>query len=671
MTPKPSPLPVVVGNIPVELKERKQWVCWNYEWKENKSGQGRWTKPPYNPKTRRRAKSNEPSTWVTFEEAYSAYKSGRFDGIGFALHPEDGLTGLDLDHCLDEAGALVSWAQDVRADFPEAYWERSPGGDGLRGFCYGRPSRSGKMGPNNQIEVYQPPSSRYLTVTGHSLNGTSVADGQAGLHRLHERYSAPQSQTKGKSITTGEERRSQRRQQTALLSPVELTDGELLEKAMNAKDGAVFSALWYGDISRYGDDPSAADLALCNKLAFWTGGDASRMDSLFRQSGLYRQKWDEKHFSTGERYGEHTIQEAVFKCTDFYEPTPRQPPSLSSKAPPKKEPEKESTLTYKRASWGTMREQVGPIDWSWPDWLAKGLLTILASEPGIGKSALCLRIAQSFIQGCEWPDGSDYTGEKGSVLWCEAESAEAINMERAENWGIPLDKIWDPLGCNPPVSVQLDNTKHKEAVLAAALEDDIRLIIVDSLRGVHKGDENSSATIGVVMWLASLARDTGKPVLLTHHLRKKSVADGDEVTLDRLRGSSAIVQPARVVWALDVPNPANLEKKRLSVIKSNISKFPSALGFSIDEGAIHFGNAPKKPQKETVVQKAADLILALLDKGPLPADEVYQAVDAHGISRRSAKSAKGLLNIVTVKENVPNGKGRWVWSLPADEHEDF
>ena len=46
-----------------------------------------------------------------------------------------------------------------------------------------------------------------------------------------------------------------------------------------------------------------------------------------------------------------------------------------------------------------------------------------------------------------------------------------------------------------------------------------------------------------------LARDTGKPVLCTHHLRKKGLQDGEAVTLDRLRGSSATVQTARLVWA--------------------------------------------------------------------------------------------------------------------------
>src|ERR671920_770461 len=63
-----------------------------------------------------------------------------------------------------------------------------------------------------------------------------------------------------------------------------------------------FSRLWNGDTSGYGS-PSEADLALCGMLAFWTGGDATRIDTLFRQSGHYRNR---------------TIREALSGKTEFY-----------------------------------------------------------------------------------------------------------------------------------------------------------------------------------------------------------------------------------------------------------------------------------------------------------------------------------------------------------------
>jgi len=95
----------------------------------------------------------------------------------------------------------------------------------------------------------------------------------------------------------------------------------LIGKILNSKQGFDFQSLWDGDTSKYNGDDSAADMAMCNMLAFWTGRDAVRMDSLFRQSSIYRQKWDERHFSDGTTYGVHTINKAIKDCRNVYDAT--------------------------------------------------------------------------------------------------------------------------------------------------------------------------------------------------------------------------------------------------------------------------------------------------------------------------------------------------------------
>jgi predicted RNase H-like nuclease (RuvC/YqgF family) len=68
------------------------------------------------------------------------------------------------------------------------------------------------------------------------------------------------------------------------------------------------------------DSQSEADMALCCLLAFWTGGDRTRMEQLFRQSGLHREKWDEVHYADGSTYGEKTIERAITNTSEFYDP---------------------------------------------------------------------------------------------------------------------------------------------------------------------------------------------------------------------------------------------------------------------------------------------------------------------------------------------------------------
>jgi putative DNA primase/helicase len=83
------------------------------------------------------------------------------------------------------------------------------------------------------------------------------------------------------------------------------SDEELIERAKLAKNGDRFARLWAGDTSVFSGDQSRADLALCRILSFWCKGDFERVDRLFRQSGLMRDKWDRQCGAV--RYGERTI----------------------------------------------------------------------------------------------------------------------------------------------------------------------------------------------------------------------------------------------------------------------------------------------------------------------------------------------------------------------------
>jgi Uncharacterized conserved protein len=65
----------------------------------------------------------------------------------------------------------------------------------------------------------------------------------------------------------------------------------------------------YGGWEKLYGSQSEADLALANYLAFWTGRDFGKMDAIFRQSVLYRDKWDEKHGKT--TYGVATLNKAI------------------------------------------------------------------------------------------------------------------------------------------------------------------------------------------------------------------------------------------------------------------------------------------------------------------------------------------------------------------------
>jgi len=286
-----------IAEIPAELKPLPRWVVWRYELDED----GRPTKVPYRPSDpTRRASSTDPKSWSDFETALAVVARGGADGIGFVLGA--GIVGIDLDKCVDPiTGTLETWAREI-VETVSSYTESSPSGRGIHLLAIGSlPPRGRKKGP---VEMYE--SARFFTMTGNRVPGTpaTIEDRTDALQRVHEKVFGVRG-AKASSKSTHKQRGAPERDNAAGQS-----DRDLLDRAKSAKNGQKFTRLWGGDWTDY-PSQSEADLALCQMLAFWTNGDDARIDSLFRRSGLMREKWDEKHFSGGETYGEHTVALAV------------------------------------------------------------------------------------------------------------------------------------------------------------------------------------------------------------------------------------------------------------------------------------------------------------------------------------------------------------------------
>lgn len=299
-------LTVEDGPIPEELKVRDCWLMWRVEERNGKR-----TKPPYQV-SGGAGKSNDPATWASFKRAWRAYArpSSKWDGIGFALAPEDEFTGVDLDHCIDpQTGEIREWALVIVRRL-NSYTERSPSGHGLRIFLRAKLPPGGRVlerEGGGRIEVYD--AGRYLTVTGHHFDGTPATveartDEVASWHA--ETFPA-------------EEKRAEPAERPEPV-PLDLSDEELLKVAFAAANGEDVASLWRGAWEGRYESQHRADAALCTHLAFYAQGDAGRIDRMFRASGLMRPKWDEVHYSDGRTYGEETIRREVALVAEYWKP---------------------------------------------------------------------------------------------------------------------------------------------------------------------------------------------------------------------------------------------------------------------------------------------------------------------------------------------------------------
>ncbi len=155
---------IQTDNIPLALKEQRQWVLWRQEAPTS----GKKGKAPYQ-LNGHHARTDDPTTWGSFEQCLEAYRTRkRYDGTGFVFSPDDDIVGVDLDGFRDPAtGKLNEQARAIIAHL-DSYTEVSPSGQGVHVLLRGR--LPGTRRREGDIEVSG--AGHYFTVTGNHVDGT-------------------------------------------------------------------------------------------------------------------------------------------------------------------------------------------------------------------------------------------------------------------------------------------------------------------------------------------------------------------------------------------------------------------------------------------------------------------------------------------------------------------
>lgn len=288
------------SGLPNELTSKPQFVLWNYE-----EVNGKQTKIPYQVNGEK-ARTGDRNTFASFPTALKFYRTGQFDGMGFVFTAQDNFVGIDIDHCItyseddiNKENPIYSELATEIIDSLDSFTEISPSLTGVHIIVKGSlpPSVIGSGRKNSELGLELYSRNRFFTLSNIRENDNEIEEREEELHEIFEKY-----------FSHIEEKENP----VANLSKydnddVKMSNDQILEKMFNSKNGAAIKALYEGKLIN--DDHSSSDQALCNHLAFWTGNSASRIDAIFRQSGLMRDKWDLKR---GDYlYGEMTIANAI------------------------------------------------------------------------------------------------------------------------------------------------------------------------------------------------------------------------------------------------------------------------------------------------------------------------------------------------------------------------
>lgn len=292
--------------------------------------------------------------------------------------------------------------------------------------------------------------------------------------------------------------------------------------------GFEWNTLYKGDISSYGGDHSAADMALVGYLAR-EGHTPDEVDQVFRASGLYRDKWDEMRGA--QTYGERTIAKAFEGVQEAQKPAGKNAAASGL-----------MDIARHRPNYvpGGMpaRRFVGPfIDRGMRLFPAASLSTLVALG-AVGKTTLLIAIGAHLAAGKPW-NGQRVQRVKVVMFFVEELQEELDRKVSAviDSW-LPAERqqaidnllMVSLLGQDARLTT-IDRGQYRgsgmtEKMIALIEEFGGRdgLVILDHMQGFASGDLNISETATSICREANkIVEATGVAVVFAAHIAKANI----------------------------------------------------------------------------------------------------------------------------------------------------
>ena len=209
--------------------------------------------------------------------------------------------------------------------------------------------------------------------------------------------------------------------------------------------------------------------------------------------------------------------------------------------------------------------------------LEKGDVGIVAAPGGTGKSFLLLEIAMSVALGVTLIPGLtvNYAGYVRVLNFEERLQAlknRLIWICRYFGVDFPSDRLLvsSLSNCTLRLVDRNGNVNREYVSFLKKQAEGMSLLILDPLRMCHFADENDAGAMSaLVQVLKDIGEETDAGVLVAHHSSKASILNGQGNVQQSVRGSSALVDAARLVITLSRPKNGESNLLELSWVKIN------------------------------------------------------------------------------------------------------
>jgi predicted ATP-dependent serine protease len=242
--------------------------------------------------------------------------------------------------------------------------------------------------------------------------------------------------------------------------------------------------------------------------------------------------------------------------------------------------------------WDRMADiEAEAVQWVWPGRIARGKLTLIAGDPGLGKSQIAVDLIARITATEKYPDG--VTAPSGSALILTAEDAAGDTVRpRLEAAGADLTRVYRlkaaVLREGVKTGVVTFSLQRDLAALTAKVREigDVALVVVDPITSYmgDKIDSHRTTDVRAVLEpIAGWAEQNRIAVLGITHPPKAAPAKA----IHALVGSIAYVAAARLVF-LVVEEPET-KRRLLLPVKNNLGALAPGLAYMLAQTLVGKG----------------------------------------------------------------------------------
>ena len=319
------------------------------------------------------------------------------------------------------------------------------------------------------------------------------------------------------------------------------------------------------------------------------------------------------------------------------------------------------------------------LDWIWYPYLARGEITLLEGDPGIGKSFIMNAVAKAICDGDRLPCSKAKYKQltQGVVAYFDMENdAGAVTKMRLKWNGCQNMKNF----FQEEEPFTMDDEDKKNAALEAIEKLSPTMVVFDTLNHyIGRADiAKSNEATNALQIFGTIAKRYNCAVVLIRHLTKS----GGVKAMYRGQGNIAISARPRIIMTIG-NDPEDEEGKALCVTKLSFAPTPGGIRFNVvslpdtlkeeDRAKVTWGEYDAKLKSDDIIDvekkdmsgekdAAKDFLEDVLGDGPVKKSEIEIMAEKRAISKRTLERAADALGVVKKLTGFGSGKTS-TWEL--------